>query len=262
MAQLILKFKDLVLKEFDLEGGGVTIGREPDNDIIVENLLVSGYHARVDAAGKDIILTDLQSKNGTFLNGERTTSAKLNNGDEILVGKHTIVLVLDPQEVEEKQQLSEATMFMDVAQASVEPATPAAKPETEPPAAEPELKEAAETVEPRAPAAPVKAETETIAPAMDRQALLSFVAGGSEEFEITKKLVKLGKGEEADIHVGGLLTPKVAATISKRATGYHLTPMGRAKVKVNGNPVKGSYRLKEFDTIEVGPVRVQFYYKS
>ncbi|MGD8504274.1 MAG: FHA domain-containing protein, partial [Syntrophobacterales bacterium] len=94
MAQLILKFKDIVLKDFDLAGDSKTIGREPGNDIVVENLLVSGYHARVDAAGKDYILTDLQSKNGTFVNGEQVTSKKLKNGDQILIGKHLLVFSL------------------------------------------------------------------------------------------------------------------------------------------------------------------------
>ena len=62
MAQLTLQFKDLALKEFELTGQSMTMGREPDNDIIVENLLVSGYHARIDPAGREYILTDLQSK--------------------------------------------------------------------------------------------------------------------------------------------------------------------------------------------------------
>jgi pSer/pThr/pTyr-binding forkhead associated (FHA) protein len=89
MALLTLQFKDLALKEFELTGQSMTMGREPDNDIIVENLLVSGYHARIDPAGREYILTDLQSKNGTFVNGERVTSTKLKDGDQILVGKHT-----------------------------------------------------------------------------------------------------------------------------------------------------------------------------
>jgi hypothetical protein len=92
--------------------------------------------------------------------------------------------------------------------------------------------------------------------------VLSFLSEGREEYEITKKLVKVGKGDEADIYIGGLLTPRVAATISRRATGYHLTPVGRVKVKVNDTQVKGSCQLEEFDTIEIGSVRLQFYYRD
>ncbi|UCE82358.1 MAG: FHA domain-containing protein [Deltaproteobacteria bacterium] len=234
MAQLILKFKDIVLKDFDLAGDSKTIGREPGNDIVVENLLVSGYHARVDAAGKDYILTDLQSKNGTFVNGEQVTSKKLKNGDQILIGKHLLVFSLDPDEVEEAEKLTEETMFIGVAQGTAE--TPSQEPET------PSLASTAISVE--------------------RPAVLSFMSGGGAEYEITRKLVKLGKGAEADVQIGGFFTPKVAATISRRPTGYHLTPVGRAKIKVNDTQVKGSRRLREFDTIEVGPVKLQFYYKG
>jgi predicted component of type VI protein secretion system len=243
MAQLTLQFKDLVLKQLPLAGVGRTIGREPGNDIVVENLLVSGYHARVDQAGKDYILTDLQSKNGTFVNGERVTSTKLKNGDQILIGKHLIVFSLDPAELEEAQQLSEATMFMKVAQGESPP--------------EPQAPQAPEAPEAEAPEG-----VSSKAISSERAAVLAMMSAGGEEYEITKKLVKLGKGDEADIKVGGFLTPKVAATISRRPTGYHLTPMGRAKIKVNDTQVKGSCRLKEFDTVEVGAVTIQFYYKN
>ncbi|MFA9613768.1 MAG: FHA domain-containing protein [Deltaproteobacteria bacterium] len=234
MAQLTLQFKDLALKEFELTGQSMTMGREPDNDIIVENLLVSGYHARIDPAGREYILTDLQSKNGTFVNGERVTSTKLKDGDQILVGKHTIVFTLSPEEIQEDQKLTEPTMFIEVAQGASE----------------------AEAQD------PTPSGLDSTAISAERPAVLSFLSGGGDEYEIKKKLVKLGKGEEADVHIGGLFTPKVAATISRRPTGYHLTPTGRAKVKVNDAQVGSSHRLREFDTIEIGPVKLQFYYKG
>ncbi len=234
MALLTLKFKDLPLKEIELAGDSKTIGREPANDIVVENLLVSGYHARIDPAGKDYVLTDLQSKNGTFLNGERVTSTKLKNGDQILIGKHTLVFTLDPAEIQEDPKLTEETMFIQVAQGDAEPSE-------------------------EQPAAPG---LDSTAVSAERPAVLAFVSGGRGEHEIKRKLVKLGKGEEADIPIGGLFTPKVAATISRRPTGYHLSPAGRAKVKVNGVQIGGSHRLREFDNIEIGPARLQFYYKG
>ena len=96
----------------------------------------------------------------------------------------------------------------------------------------------------------------------ERPAIVAFVSGGSGEYEIKKKLVKLGKGDEADIRIGGFFTPTVAATISRRPTGYHLSPAGRAKVKVNGVQIGGSHRLREFDNVEIGSARLQFYYKG
>ncbi len=234
MALLTLKFKDLPLKEIDLAGDSKTIGREPANDIVVENLLVSGYHARIDPAGREYVLTDLQSKNGTFVNGERITSTKLKDGDQILIGKHTLVFALDPAEIQEDPKLTEETMFIQVAQGEVEPSEEG----------------------------PVAQGLDSTAVSTERPAVLAFVSGGSGEHEIKRKLVKLGKGEEADIPIGGLFTPKVAATISRRPTGYHLSPAGRVKIKVNGVQIGSSYRLREFDNIEIGPTKLQFYYKG
>lgn len=237
MARIILKFKELVLKDFSLQDGGKTIGRAPGNDVVLENLLVSGHHARIDQAGGEYIITDLQSKNGTYVNGARVSSVKLKHGDQILVGKHTLVFELDAAQVSAADKdMVEETMFVQSAGAI--PGQPPAQ-------AAPETESAASP----APVEPL--------------GVLSYLSGGKGECELTKKLVKMGKGEEADVQIGGFLTPKVVATISRRPTGYHITPMtGRVKVRVNGVPVEGSQRLKEFDTIEVGAVVFQFYFRN
>ena len=237
MARIILKFKELLLKDFSLQDGGKTIGRAPANDIVLENLLVSGHHARIDQAGGDYILTDLQSKNGTYVNGARITSAKLKHGDQILVGKHTLVFELDAAQMSAADKdMVEATMFV----------------------------QSAGVVAGQPPAQGVPGAGAASGPTpVEALGILSYLSGGKGEYELTKKLVKMGKGEEADIQVGGFLTPKVAATISRRPNGYHITPMtARVKVRVNGTLVEGSQRLKDFDTIEVGAVVLQFYFKN
>ena len=71
MARIILMFNKQVVKEYPLLKESVTIGRNEDNVITVDNLAVSGYHARIDPAGNDYILTDLQSTNGTFVNDKK-----------------------------------------------------------------------------------------------------------------------------------------------------------------------------------------------
>jgi predicted component of type VI protein secretion system len=237
MARIILKFKELVLKDFSLQDGGKTIGRAPGNDIVLENLLVSGHHARIDQTGGDYILTDLKSKNGTYVNGARISSAKLTQGDRIVIGKHTLVFELDAAQVSAADNdMVEPAMFVPSAGGA----------SGQPPAQG--VPEAGTALKP----IPVGA-----------LGVLSYVSGGKGEYELTKKLVKMGKGEDADLQIGGFLTPRVAATISRRPTGYHITPMtGRGRVKVNGTPVEGSQRLDEFDTIEIGAVVLQFYFRN
>jgi pSer/pThr/pTyr-binding forkhead associated (FHA) protein len=237
MARVILKFRELVLKDYSLQDGGKTVGRAAANDIVLENLLVSAHHARIDQAGQDYVLTDLQSKNGTYLNGTRVTSVKLKHGDQILIGKHTLVFEVDASQGDTLGEAAvEATIFVPAA--PVAPAPPGGQ-------AQP----TAGVVTGPGPAEPL--------------GVLTYLSGGKGDYELSKKLVKLGKGEDADIQVGGFLTPKVAATISKRPSGYYLTPMtGRVKVRVNGAPVEGGHRLRDFDTVEVGAVVFQFYFKD
>ena len=93
----------------------------------------------------------------------------------------------------------------------------------------------------------------------DQPAVLSYLAGGEGEFELSKKLVKIGKDSSCDIVVGGLMVGHTAATISRRPNGYFLSYVsGMAKPKVNGETVKESVQLNEFDTIEISGVKFQF----
>jgi pSer/pThr/pTyr-binding forkhead associated (FHA) protein len=69
MPSLTLKFKENVIGRFPvLKGKSLTIGRRKDNDVVIDNLAVSGHHAKVDAVGDAFVLVDLQSKNGSFVN--------------------------------------------------------------------------------------------------------------------------------------------------------------------------------------------------
>src|SRR5512142_384535 len=90
MARLYLKFEQAVLKEFPLSQGVITIGRLPDNMIQVDNLAVSGHHAKVYWDGDHYSIEDNNSLNGTFINNRRISKALLKDGDEVLIGKHTI----------------------------------------------------------------------------------------------------------------------------------------------------------------------------
>ena len=92
MPVLTLKFKDTKINEYRLqEGGNLTIGRRDANNIVIENLAVSGFHAKIDSIDKGYLLTDLKSKNGTFVNGQLVASHWLGHGDTVNIGKHTLV---------------------------------------------------------------------------------------------------------------------------------------------------------------------------
>lgn len=234
MARLILMFNKQVVKEYPLDKEGVTIGRNEDNTIMVDNLAVSGYHARIDLAGKDHILTDLQSTNGTFVNDKKVVSHKLSHGDNIIVGKHVILFVATGREAEAKtdqQKIDmDKTMMLDTAKqkellAKQQGALQAAK-------------------------------------AAEKIGVVSFIEGADlGEIELRKKLTKIGKAETSEIRLPGLFMPATAATISRRPSGYVLTTMG-AKIKVNGQAIADNVALNEFDTVEIGKIKFQFFYKK
>src|ERR1700736_689886 len=92
MSRLVLQFEGAVLKEVPLGTRPVTIGRSPDNDIPIDNLAVSNYHARVYVEAGSLVVEDLNSLNGSFLNDIRVERAMLKDGDSILVGKHHILV--------------------------------------------------------------------------------------------------------------------------------------------------------------------------
>ena len=93
MAKLILSMDNLVLKEIPLDKERVTIGRKPHNDIQIDNLAISGAHAVVVTILNDAFLEDLDSTNGTFVNGRQIKKHFLQNGDVIELGKYRLKYV-------------------------------------------------------------------------------------------------------------------------------------------------------------------------
>lgn len=93
MARLIVEHNSQVLKDYSFVKKSMTVGRSDDNTIVLDDLAVSGYHARVDRKGVDYILTDLQSTNGTFINNTSVISHRLAHGDRIVMGEHTLLFV-------------------------------------------------------------------------------------------------------------------------------------------------------------------------
>src|SRR5262245_50699918 len=90
MPKLILQFEGRMLKDYVVVGP-LTIGRMPDNGIIIDNPAVSGHHACVTVEDSDVVIEDLHSTNGTFVNDQAVTRHVLRHGDVVLVGKHHLV---------------------------------------------------------------------------------------------------------------------------------------------------------------------------
>lgn len=90
MGKLVVSLDNVVLKEVVIQKERTTLGRRPYNDIVIDNLAVSGEHAVLLSVGEDIFIEDLNSTNGTYINGKAIKKQLLSGGDVIEIGKYRI----------------------------------------------------------------------------------------------------------------------------------------------------------------------------
>lgn len=235
MPTLTLKFKDNVIGRYPIErGGSLSIGRRKENDIVIDNLAVSGHHAKVDSVAEAFVLVDLQSKNGSFVNEQLVSSHWLRDGDVISIGKHMLA-------------------FTSAGAEAVEPFVPAAIDQT----MVMDTNIYRSMVQKSAPLTP-----KPLLRREDAVGYLAYLSGGQGEFKLTPKLIKIGKDPTCEVVVKGLFVGRTAATLSRRPDGYHLSSAGGLfKPRVNDRVVKKSVLLEDLDVVAIGSVTLQFFLK-
>lgn len=90
MPRMIVSIDGVVIKEVPLTKERTTVGRRPYNDVVIDNLAVSGEHAVIHMLGQEVEIEDLGSTNGTYVNARAVKRQELRNGDTIEVGKYKI----------------------------------------------------------------------------------------------------------------------------------------------------------------------------
>lgn len=246
MAKLILKFQNSILKEVNVSGDNeVSIGRSPDNGIVIDNPAVSNKHARVYSEEGRLMLEDFGSLNGTFVNGQRVKQVSLKAGDAVNVGKHTI-LVLEGAEVPVSSSASKSTStaVMD---------RPA-----------PKINETVvlDTKERRDFLQKVAAtgENSQISPTRIKVPTLVIRKGKTEqrEYLLNDKLTVIGKSAMASVKLRGWFAPKAAAQINRREDNtYYIGSADKVPV-VNGQPISHPTKLNIGDVIQVAGVEAEF----
>src|SRR4051812_16074328 len=108
MARLVLSLDSQVMAEYNMNKERYTIGRLPDNDIRIDNPAVSGHHSLIINILNDSFLEDLNSTNGTYVNGKLIKKHALQHGDVVTVGHHQLRFVED----DEAQDEFEKTMVI------------------------------------------------------------------------------------------------------------------------------------------------------
>jgi len=256
VAKLFLKFEQSVLKEVPLSQGVVTIGRLPDNLIHVDNLAVSGHHAKIYWDNDKYVIEDNNSLNGTFLNNRRISKAALKDDDVILIGKHTVTFKdtwHDDAAAGAPKQVAgpavpkmEATMVLDTKKAKemIAAATAGA------------ANAAAGGGQAAAAPPPV--------PGRERTGTLAIIDGKTDQKSyVLGKMSVIGKSDMASIKLKGFFAPNMAALINKRENKYFIAASeAKIKVKINGQEIAGQKELAEGDVVEVAGVKASFGYQE
>jgi pSer/pThr/pTyr-binding forkhead associated (FHA) protein len=246
MARLVLHLDGQTLAEYNMSKERYTIGRLPDNDIRIDNAAVSGHHALVINILNDSFLEDLNSTNGTYVNGKIVKKHALQHGDVITVGHHALRFV--DGDTEEEQDEFEKTMVIssrDAAQLVAGAQKVAA---------------AAASVGgnghavPAAPAAAASSSAAAFANGVLPRAKLQVLSGqfAGRELDLIKTLTTLGR-------------PGVqVAAITRRADGFYIVHVESGRENdfplVNGAPIgQQARRLHDNDVVQLAGVKMGFF---
>jgi pSer/pThr/pTyr-binding forkhead associated (FHA) protein len=261
MAKLYLKFEHNVLKEVPVSQNGiVTIGRLPDNVLQIDNLAVSGHHAKLYWHGQHYTVEDNKSLNGTYLNNQRITKATVQDGDTILIGKHTVVFKDDGREDAHAGRPAAAVPAVPKIEATVVLDTKKAKEMLVSRAA------AGEQAGSFAAGAPSATAPRTAVVGKETVGTLTVLAGKTDStyYVLSSKMSVIGKSAMASIKLKGSLfksPPDVAAIINRRDGRYFVAPQGtNSRLKVNGVQIEHQQELTEGDVIDVAGVKMSFGY--
>ena len=93
MPKMIVSIDGVVIKEVQLTKDRTTLGRRPYNDIVIDNLAVSGEHSVMQMSGNEVYLEDLNSTNGTYINGKAAKKQLLQHNDTVEIGKYKIKFI-------------------------------------------------------------------------------------------------------------------------------------------------------------------------
>ena len=245
MARLVLSLDGQVMAEYNMNKERYTIGRLPDNDIRIDNAAVSGHHSLIINILNDSFLEDLNSTNGTYVNGKLIKKHALQHGDVITVGHHQLRFVED----DEQQDEFEKTMVIQPSARPVEKLRAVAG------HSQTLDGESAQAAMAAAPVTPHTARTRAAADAAAlKKAKLQVLSGAfaGRELEITKALTTLGR-------------PGVqVAAITRRGEGYYIVHVDSGKPDdfplLNGSPIGAqATKLTDNDVIQLAGVKMGFF---
>ena len=256
MARLTLQLEDRVLKQYAI-GTMTTIGRLTDNTIVIDSPAVSSHHASVFNDRGLLAVEDLQSTNGTFVNGIRVSRRILKHGDVLQVGQHRLVLDQMAEDVAPQTEdagpsmpVNGETVFIDkrtLVEKLMQSESDARKYDA--------LLARLKDVETHAGASAAAAQ----APAQMQTAVLRVVAGRTDQtiYPLNAQTTLIGKGKSSTVRLRGWFKPQLAVAISRNRQGYVATWLGGV-VLIDNRPLNGRHELKDGDLLDVCGLLLEF----
>ncbi len=253
MAKVYIKFNSAVIKEIKLEKDETTIGRKPSNDIMIDHPTISGFHAKIRKKENAFFIEDLNSTNGTFLNGKRTQSHEVKDKDQIGIAGHILEFhshdvsmptdaqptqIPNPEVEKQKEMLKKSLGLGDDG-----------KPER--------VLEPATKIPPSEPANGTKEKMSDQVTAFIR--IIAGGVNGQSEVQLKELVTYIGTTDQASIKIKGFLAPSLAAAISRRPDGFFLKAVKAGYPKVNGIAVQEQVFLENGALIETGGTNMVFY---
>lgn len=236
MPKIILSMEGMVLKTIPLEKDRMTIGRRSGNDIQIDNLAISGEHAAIVLEHGERMLEDLDSTNGTQVNGQPVRRHLLKNGDVIELGKYRLKY-LDEALLQKGSSLGSAASSTLPPGSAVSHSLP------------PSSAHARTTMGWQSGDADASQHVQKALPNAAIQILSGVNAG--KEMDLTKTLSTLGK-------------PGVqVAVITKRPHGYFIAHVeGKNFPVVNGKAIDAqAHLLSDHDIIELTGIKMEFFFR-
>jgi len=224
--KVILKFNESILKEIGITQPEFTIGRRPDNDLVIDHAAVSGHHARIVQVQSVFFLEDVGSTNGTFVNNRRIDRRQLQDTDVVTIGKHRLIF----RDEVNNGSPSGQPKFSDLNGTMVMTGQKLRESRTE-----------------------------------QKVGVVQIISGRTDrkEYKLTKRLIIIGSQAQATIKLTGYFVPKIAAMIGRRGEGYFISTSEEVKtIHVNNKAVKGQADLKDGDLLELKGVKMYFYLKG
>lgn len=226
MVELTLTFERRPVNTFNLDKDVILIGRDPTCDVRIDNVGISRHHARIEKHDNIYTLFDLGSSNGTYVKGQKITQYNLNNGDEINIWNFSIFFKLPENAVIKEEKSAPQKIDIDATIA-------------------------------------IDRKQLDLRQKEKSSALLAHLSytdkkKGALNFSIMKTTTFFGKSPKCEFPIGGFLVQHRHSAIIRDEIGFRFINFGNSARGTVNNQEIDDYRLKNGDTIKIGPHTFKF----